>query len=55
MLAREYDGRRLIAAVNLSCDDWEIEFEKSPVRLIEKKKCGIVTSLEAYTAEYFAL
>ncbi len=55
MLAREYDGRRLIAAVNLSSDKWEIEFEKSPVRLIEKSDCNTVVSLSPNTAEYFLL
>ncbi|MBQ8250038.1 MAG: glycoside hydrolase family 13 protein [Clostridia bacterium] len=55
MLAREYDGRRLIAAVNLSSDEWSLEFEKSPVRLIEKRECGGVVSLAPFAAEYFVL
>ncbi len=55
MLAREYNGRRLIAAVNLLADDWVIEFEKAPLRLIKAAKCEAVAPLGAFEAEYFLM
>ncbi len=55
MLAREYNGRRLVAAVNLSADEWVIEFEKAPMRLINKSTCESVTALCAFEAEYFLM
>lgn len=55
MLTREYEGRVLAAAVNLSDDRWEIEFEKTPKRLLGRGVCGTTAILEPFSAEYFVL
>lgn len=55
MLCREYMGRRLFAAVNMSEKPWEIEFESAPRRLIRKGKASGSVILASQTAEYFVL
>lgn len=55
MLTREYDGRKLAAAVNLSERPWDIEFEAAPKRLIGNGRCDNTVTLAPNTAEYFVL
>ncbi len=55
MLIRSYEGRRLIAAVNLSKAPWKIGFKTEPKCLLSKADGSKTEILEPDAVEYFLL
>ncbi len=55
MLCRSFGGRTLAACVNMSDRDWNIEFDKAPIRLLGRGRCDSVVTLPSESGEYFVL